>query len=302
MENYTIKINYCTIILVLFSYTIVGQNYSFEEWMHSGKPAPFNWENPKHWTSSNALYEFVGHSVVKDDQISVDGNYSTLLISQSVFGEHRRAFLTSGMAEFDFLNLDFTKDHHAISVDSRPLRIHGYYHFTNSAESDSALVEISIFRQIDSTSSTLHYTQDRALPANDQLDTFSIDLEQLADFNPATDFLNVTYYTSQHELNSAPATLRLDNIEILLLSPTSNVNKTIEPAFHIAPNVLKQGETSNIIWNTNYYDDLSILNNSGRIVNTIPAFTSSIHTNDLAPGIYYITTDSYQSVQSLIVY
>lgn len=141
-----------TLLISAFSSAIAQDtitNNAFTRWTPSGKPAPFNWEEPASWTSSNSLSEFVGAAITKT-QMPGTTKSQVKINTLNVFGNAVPGILING----DF-GIQFADTAKLPLLGGEPMttvktNAWGHYNFTSSTAGDSATVGV-FFKKFNTT-------------------------------------------------------------------------------------------------------------------------------------------------------
>lgn len=147
------------LIVSLFAlcFTISAQdtitNRGFERWTPSGKPAPFDWQEPEGWTSSNGLTEFIGAAITKTQYPNTISN-QVKIKTLNVFGNAVPGLLING----DFtLKLSDTGTLPLLGgvpwSGSFKSKLYGLYNFTVTDTTDSAMAVV-MFKHYDNANNT----------------------------------------------------------------------------------------------------------------------------------------------------
>ena len=148
----------CLPLLCLFTLLVLparGQNLpneSFEGWTPSGRPAPFNWEEPTGWKTNNAATEFTSAGVRKSP-MSRTGTYAAWIRTVNVFGEFVPGMTANGEPELNFSTYSLNPITGGTPVTGRPSALTGFYRFTSTSAGDSALAMIILKKYNPSTES-----------------------------------------------------------------------------------------------------------------------------------------------------
>lgn len=124
-------------------------NNAFFRWTPSGKPAPFNWEEPASWTSSNSLSEFVGAGITKT-QMPGTTKSQVKINTLNVFGNAVPGILING----DF-GIQFSDTAKLPLLGGEPMTTvrtmaWGHYNFTSTDAGDSATIAV-FFKKFNTT-------------------------------------------------------------------------------------------------------------------------------------------------------
>lgn len=135
-----------TFLLVLLSVGLFAQdtlnNFGLNTWESSGKQPPFDWQEPKGWTSSNSLTEFISAGVVKTE-IPQSGSVQAQIKTLNVFGQNVPGLLING----DF-PISISDTGRVPLLGGEPMttvktKAYGLYNFASSDTTDSATVIIA---------------------------------------------------------------------------------------------------------------------------------------------------------------
>lgn len=116
-------------------------NPGFEQWEPSGKPAPFNWEEPVNWKSSNSFTEFISAGVRKTTT-SHTGTYACSLSTLNIFGSNVPAAIVNGEPVVDMVNYTLDLMTGGTPFTGRPQNLTGYYQFSSSSDGDVGYVTV----------------------------------------------------------------------------------------------------------------------------------------------------------------
>jgi hypothetical protein len=135
---------YVTIVGIAFLFQVNTQaqsipNNDFENWTPSGKPAPFNWEEPTDWISTNSLTEFTFAGVKKTTDAYV-GSFACQLWSVNISGGWPSAICngTPNLIGSPFSDPSIDIITGGTPISSKPNKLIGYYKFDNNDLTDSA--------------------------------------------------------------------------------------------------------------------------------------------------------------------
>ena len=117
-------------------------NTSFETWISSGRPAPFNWEEPQGWKSTNAVTEFIAAGITESNDPFI-GNSAVDIRSLNIFGSNVPGVLANGNPPLEFFpNNTITIEKGGTPISSKPTSLTGHYKFTGASITDSAYVVV----------------------------------------------------------------------------------------------------------------------------------------------------------------
>lgn len=195
------KMNQKLVILSLFVLFMADLGYSqvknldFENWKSSGKPAPFDWKEPKDWKSTNSLTEWTLAGVGRYNT-PFSGSYACQLKSTNISGGWPSAVCNGDPK----LISSFTNPAIDIITGGEPIAykisfVEGHYQFEGNADDEGYGVVIlkkynSALKKIDTIG-----LGDIALKSNTKFEKFKIDINYLKP-NVVPDSIVIAFYSS----------------------------------------------------------------------------------------------------------
>lgn len=122
-------------------------NSSFEEWTGSGKPSPFDWEEPTGWSSTNPVTEFTKAGVRRSGD-AFEGSFACSIESVNIFGTDAPGVLVNGEPEYNFETFSLEIETAGTPYTQRPRQLKGEYQFSSTSAGDSGVV-IVLFKRYD---------------------------------------------------------------------------------------------------------------------------------------------------------
>lgn len=235
-----------TFVFLIILTTIYSQdiNGGFEKWTPSGQPAPFNWESPTGWGTSNPRTEFIGAGVKKTN-IRKSGTLAAELSTLDIFGDLVPAVLSLGRLKIDFINGKYVDDIFAggIDLDNKPTAIKFWYRYSSPELNDRGFVRTFVKRYDDvSKTSSIVYEDSLYLPIISPYTEISAPIGFL-DFNTQTDTLGILFMSGVKGEVKGTSKLYVDDLEIVYISSTNNETKN---DFVIYPNPVLDGNSFTI--------------------------------------------------------
>lgn len=223
------------------------QNEGFETWNPSGQPAPFDWEEPAGWSTSNAASEFAGHAVRKQP-MSFSGSYSAEVRTLNLFGDPAPGILVNGTgARIDHLGGTTDVTLAGLPMDPTMTTFGGYYRYSSSSNYDSAWVEVHVKHWSSAAGkSVLVGSNTLALGPNGNFQPFSIDIAYELPIgeviDPNQDTLVVAFYSTKPHWPRQGGVLELDDI----YGGALNTPEYTREDFTVAPNPARSGHEVNL--------------------------------------------------------
>lgn len=120
-------------------------NPGFEEWTGSGRPAPFDWEEPTGWKSTNEVTEFT-RAGAKRSNVAHSGNSACSLLTVNVFGSYVASIIVNGNPQLDFTNYTIDLLTAGTPFIGRPDELTGYYQFSSTTDGDAGYAMVILKR------------------------------------------------------------------------------------------------------------------------------------------------------------
>ncbi len=199
-------------ILVSSGYCQGLPNGGFEDWTASGRPAPFDWEEPTGWKSTNATTEFTSAGIRRSTTTHT-GDYACEIKTANVFGEDAPGILANGNPDLDFGTSSIVLATAGTPIADRPKKLTGFYTFSALTAGDSAWVLVMLKKYNSKTGAvdTVGIGQ-RALAATKIYTRFNVHITYNSDVQP--DSVVVAFFSS-NPLSPLPGgTLTLDDVEL----------------------------------------------------------------------------------------
>lgn len=272
---------------VALSFSVSAQdtitNRGFERWTPSGKPAPFDWQEPEAWTSSNGLTEFIGAAVTKTQYPNTISN-QVKIKTLNVFGNAVPGLLING----DFtLNVSDTGTLPLLggvpwSAGNKTI-LYGLYNFTATDTTDSAMA-IVMFKHYDNSNNVPVADAGGSTllpPTGPGMFPFAVDISQITFNTP--DSMVITLVSSKEDNFKMGGELTVDFVSFdqpLAVKPIANTNITVYP--NPATNLVS-------VWGVESGLPYSVLDITGKqlISGTTTSYTS-IDVDHLDNGCYII--------------
>ncbi|MGE3802440.1 MAG: T9SS type A sorting domain-containing protein [Candidatus Kapaibacterium sp.] len=228
-------VSLCTITLVSFlllpsylqSQTL--PNESFEEWTSSGRPAPFDWEEPTGWKSNNAATEFSQVGVFRSLSPRM-GDYAVSIRTVGLFGEDVPGMIANGNPELDFSTYSLNISSAGTPVTRPPSSLTGYYQYSSATAGDSALVRVILkkYYPVTATSEVVG-SGEILLGPSDEYSRFEVPIIYPNDGTP--DSAAVVFYSTSPESPVPGGMLILDDISF---NTSSSVNSSAEGSLSVS--------------------------------------------------------------------
>lgn len=272
---------------VALSFAVSAQdtitNPGFERWTPSGKPAPFDWQEPTGWTSSNGLTEFIGAAVSKTQYPNTISN-QVKIKTLNVFGNAVPGLLING---------DFTLN--VSDTGTLPLlggvpwssgiktKLYGLYNFTVTDTTDSAMAVV-MFKHYDNNSNAPMADAGGAAilaPTGPGMFPFVVDITQITFFTP--DSMVITLVSGKEDNFKLGGELTVDFVSFdqpLAVKPIANTNIAIYP--NPATNLVS-------VWGVESGLNYSVFDVTGKqLIKGITTSYTSIDVAHLDKGCYII--------------
>lgn len=252
-------------------------NPGFETW------DPFaTYEDPQMWDTPNSFTSLAGIAVVSKSDDAYSGSYSAMLETKTVFGPNESPGLIT-LADF---NVDITTGEASfiggIPLTDRVLKMTGYFKYSG-VDGDSAHVFVVSFRHPegelrDTVAVGVGYLHD----ATDWT-MFTVNMFQLNQNQP--DSLNVIIQSSGSELHVG-SVLFVDDLSVETITGIINLSAETN-AVKVYPNPVSDFVKFEVE-NANTEMELTVFDNSGRLVERVSFNTSVIELNlgKLPSGMY----------------
>jgi hypothetical protein len=260
-------------------------NGNFERWVSSGKPAPFDWEEPQGWTSSNELTEAIGAGVTQT-QTQGSGSLQAKLKTIDVFGNAVPAILINGHFNFE---LDDTAKIPMIGGEPATVvkpYLYGMYNYTVTDTTDSAMVIVRYKKFNNSTQQTEAIAGGvKILPATGiGLVPFKVDIQTIASGIP--DSVVVTIISGKNGNFKQGGELIVDYVTF----ENPNTATPIIPEKINKVIVYPNPATNNITLLTNDVLGYEIIDIAGKTIlkGSTPNTETSMDVSLLANGVYFI--------------
>lgn len=199
-------------VLVSSGYCQGLPNGGFEDWTESGRPAPFDWEEPTGWKSTNAVTEFTSAGIRRSTTRHT-GDYACEIRTANVFGEDAPGILANGNPELDFGSSSIVLATAGTPIADRPNKLTGFYTYSSLTTGDSAwaLVMLKKYNSQTGTFDTVGVGF-RALSATAAYTRFNVHITYRSEAQP--DSVVVAFFSS-NPLNPLPGgTLIIDDVEL----------------------------------------------------------------------------------------
>lgn len=272
---------------VALSFAVSAQdtitNPGFERWTPSGKPAPFDWQEPTGWTSSNGLTEFIGAAVSKTQYPNTISN-QVKIKTLNVFGNAVPGLLING---------DFTLN--VSDTGTLPLlggvpwssgiktKLYGLYNFTVTDTTDSAMAVV-MFKHYDNNSNAPMADAGGAAilaPTGPGMFPFVVDITQITFFTP--DSMVITLVSGKEDNFKLGGELTVDFVSFdqpLAVKPIANTSIAIYP--NPATNLVS-------VWGVESGLNYSVFDVTGKqLIKGITTSYTSIDVAHLDKGCYII--------------
>ncbi len=272
---------------VALSFAVSAQdtitNPGFERWTPSGKPAPFDWQEPTGWTSSNGLTEFIGAAVTKTQYPNTISN-QVKIKTLNVFGNAVPGLLING---------DFTLN--VSDTGTLPLlggvpwssgiktKLYGLYNFTVTDTTDSAMAVV-MFKHFDNNSNAPMADAGGAAilaPTGPGMFPFVVDITQITFFTP--DSMVITLVSGKEDNFKLGGELTVDFVSFdqpLAVKPIANTSIAIYP--NPATNLVS-------VWGVESGLNYSVFDVTGKqLIKGITTSYTSIDVAHLDKGCYII--------------
>ncbi|MCB0713613.1 MAG: T9SS type A sorting domain-containing protein [Ignavibacteriae bacterium] len=222
-------VSLCTVILVsslLLPFSLQSQtlpNESFEEWTSSGRPAPFDWEEPTGWKSNNGVTEFSQIGVFRSPY-SRTGDYAVSIRTVGLFGEDVPGMMANGNPELDFSTYSVNINSAGTPITGQPSSLTGYYQYSSTTAGDSALVQVILKTYYPATAtSEVVGSGEIWLKPSEEYRKFEIPIVYPNDGTP--DSAAVIFYSTSPESPLPGGMLILDDIAF---NASSSVNSSAQ--------------------------------------------------------------------------
>lgn len=233
------------LFLVIFT-SIYAQdiNGGFEKWTPSGQPAPFNWESPTGWGTSNPRTEFIGAGVKKTN-IRKSGTLAAELSTIDIFSELVPAVLSLGKLKIDFIEGKYIDDIFAggINLDNKPSSIKFWYRYTSPEPDDKGIIRTFVKRYNNELkTSSIVYEDSLYLSLAGPYTEISASIN-FPDFNTQTDTFGILFMSGVKGEVKGASKLYVDDLEIAYISSTKN---EISSDVVIYPNPIIDGNSFSV--------------------------------------------------------
>jgi hypothetical protein len=246
---------------------------NFTDWTPSGKEAPFDWEAPTNWSTTNPLYEFINSGIKRTSE-------GVSLKTLNVFGEQKISSIVLGYADVSYLQNTLNPE--GVELDNKLQRVIIDYVFESTSASDAGSMKLRI---LDSNNNQ-KLEVDQIL----QLETNQIIIDDFAYNHALGDRLIMAFFSSDINSPMAGGNLRLHKVTYDI---ASHVNENdLVSNFNIYPNpVLKGNGIIHIEQNQNEITQYHLMNLEGGNI-LIGTFNNKRETLNLpstiAPGVYIL--------------
>ena len=209
-------------------------NGGFEDWSPSGRPAPFDWEEPTGWKSSNAMTEFITAGVRKNMDAK-SGTYACELRTIGLFGDDAPGILVNGDPELDFQNATFDMGSAGTPYTFRPQKLSGAYKFSSQSGGDAGAVLV-LFKAYNIGTGEydtvgIGYQE---LPPNEDYAGFEVDISYKSDAHP--DSVVVAFFSTRPDARLGGGFLLIDDVKFVIGSSGVEADVDLTGALHLYPN------------------------------------------------------------------
>ncbi|MFK7972364.1 MAG: T9SS type A sorting domain-containing protein [Bacteroidia bacterium] len=232
---------YCYLILLgfcmVFTYESQAQtllNADFETWEPSGKAPPFDWEEPKDWSSTNPVTEFTAAGIRKNSTVQ-SGTFAAEIRTANVFGDQKPGILCNGEAPANFITSTIEVAQGGTPYSITPDRLRGFYSFTAATAGDSAYVVVLLkkYNTIASKIDTFAMGS-KVLQPVATYTSFEVEINDMMP-GQSPDSIVVAFYSSKPSNPLAGGVLLIDAIAIDINTSISDPAPVSE-AFKLFPN------------------------------------------------------------------
>ena len=238
------------------------QNGGFESWSPSGSPPPFDWMYPTGWTTTNAATEFIT-SGVKRSADKHGGSYAAQIQTLNIFGTLTRSQLAIGNCKLNYPEYRLEGHTGGEPLAMIPQQVSFFYKLTVGDPAEYAVADVLIKR-----------ASGQAIP--DTVFYTSIHLQSAATYTEVTipipeSGIHITtdsivlVFSSNDTNEVASNLLSVDDVTIDFTSstiPTPQESLTLK----VFPNPLHTGQSLTINHPGNVFQDVLMIDNSGRII------------------------------------
>ena len=266
-------------------------NPSFETWVPSGSPPPFDWEEPKNWKSTNAATEFILAGISKSTD-SQSGTYSAKIVTANIFGNDKPGILVNGDPALDFPNYTIDVITGGTPISTKPNKLNGFYKFTANSAGDSAFIAVILkkYNSVNNKIDTIGLGT-LTLPAASAFTSFEVLINDL-DSSVIADSVVVAFYSSKPDNTFASGELFVDNISLDFGSGIDN-RQYLESTFKVYPNPASGFITIGLNNIANQDVELSVTNVLGQVIfkhscQDVNSTVKSISLSDCSNGIYLV--------------
>lgn len=189
-------------------------NTGFEEWSPSGRPSPFDWEEPTGWKSSNAMTEFITAGVRKNTDAK-SGTYACELRTIGLFGDDAPGILVNGDPELDFQNATFDMGSAGTPYTFRPQKLAGSYKFSSASGGDAGFVLV-LFKAYNAGASrydTVGIGYKELLPTENYA-RFEVEIDYKSKAHPDT--VVVAFFSTRPTARLGGGFLLIDDVQFVI--------------------------------------------------------------------------------------
>lgn len=269
-------------------------NGDMENWTWSGKQAPFDWDQPTSWSTSNPMTEFVGASV-KRYSPAHSGDSAAQLRTLGIFGEIAPAFMVNGSVELNFstFTADFGKSGTPVSTAYHYL--HGFYKFSSTSNDDSAFVTVAYkkWNSMNNKTDTVE-TAVLLLPQVNSYTEFQVDISSVG--TKAVDSIVVIFVSTNPTNLKDGGELIVDDLSLDMINSVNNIQA--KPQFSMYPNPAKS-EVSISITDNDYLKSINIVDITGKTVLTRTynnALEAKLEIDELLTGVYFVQVTTNKGI------
>lgn len=301
------KLYFFAAFIVIGQFGIQAQvivNSNFENWTPSGNPAPFDWESPTNWKSTNSQTEWTSAGVRKTTD-SYDGLFACQLISVPISGAWPSAICNGNPdligSSFSDPGIDIITGGTPINI--KPNKLTGYYKFDNNDPLDLGYAKV-ILKKYNTT-----------LNRPDTVGMGDLFFQETAAYAPFEIIINdlmpqmvpdsivIAFYSTNPDdpkpYNPPSIGLIIDSLS--LVSGTASVKKG--GALNINPIVYPNPAKGRVmIGNIDALDySVGLYNMKGqKLMSASGEGSLDLDVSGMAPGLYYVKIEGIETHYSMI--
>lgn len=263
-------------------------NKGFDYWDSSGKPAPNNWQEPRGWTSTNALTEVFGTSTSRY-QMSGATSEQVRITTLNIFGSPVPGILINGDFTMKISDTSKVPLLGGTPYTKTETKLYGHYNYTATDSTDSAVVAVFFKKWNSATQKPDAVAGGRiSLPATGAgLHLFTVDINTIGGGTP--DSLVITLVSTKPDRIVNGGDLKVDFVTFT--EPSGLVSPAYPSATIIYPN--PAADVLNIFSAANNYT-YEVLDMAGKRVldGKAESMNSSADISILAPGCYFVRVNA----------